>query len=51
VLVSGSLRHFDAEGFSDSQPCWVYFFEGARLVRAVGFQTEAEARAAIAAAR
>ncbi|MEA2269837.1 MAG: SnoaL-like domain [bacterium] len=49
VLVIGGLRHFDPGGFSDSQPSWVYVFEEGRLVRAVGYDTEAEARAAIAA--
>jgi hypothetical protein len=49
VLVTGQLRDFDAHGFNDSQPAWVYFFRGDRLVRAVGYETDAEARAAIAA--
>jgi ketosteroid isomerase-like protein len=49
VLVTGQLRDFDAHGFNDSQPAWVYFFRDGRLVRAVGYHTDAEARAAIAA--
>jgi ketosteroid isomerase-like protein len=49
VLVTGTLRDFNGGAFSDSQLAWVYFFEDGRLVRAVGYHTDAEARAAIAA--
>jgi ketosteroid isomerase-like protein len=46
VVVSGSLRDVEPHGFRESQPTWVYFFRGGRLVRAVGYPGEAEARAA-----
>jgi ketosteroid isomerase-like protein len=49
VLVSGSLRDVEPHGFRESQPTWVYFFRGGRLVRATGYPTEADARAAVAA--
>ena len=51
VLVHGSLRTFADGGFVDVQPSWVYFFEGVRLVRAVGYATREEALRAIEAAQ
>ena len=49
VLVHGSLRRFRDGGFIDTQPSWVYFFRGEKLVRAVAFGSREEALAAIAA--
>jgi ketosteroid isomerase-like protein len=49
VLVAGSLRDVEPHGFRESQPTWVYFFRDGRLVRAVGYQSETEARAAMEA--
>jgi hypothetical protein len=51
VLVHGSLRRFRDGGFIDTQPSWVYFFRGEKLMRAVAFATRDEALAAIAAHR
>ncbi len=48
VLAHGSLRTFRDGGFVDVQPSWVYFFEGQRLLRCVGYATREEALAAIA---
>jgi SnoaL-like domain len=48
VLVHGSLRRFRDGGFIDTQPSWVYFFRGEKLVRAVAFATRSDALAAIA---
>jgi ketosteroid isomerase-like protein len=51
VLAHGSLRTFREGGFFDVQPSWVYFFEGARLRRCVGYATREEALSAISAYR
>jgi ketosteroid isomerase-like protein len=48
VLAHGSLRTFRDGGFVDVQPSWVYFFNGERLTRCVGYATREEALAAIA---
>jgi hypothetical protein len=50
VLVTGTLRRFDREGFSDSQPAWVFSFRDGRLAQIVGHPSEARAREALAAA-
>ena len=47
VLVHGSLRTFRDGGFVDTQPSWVYFFRGGRLLRAVSYGSRAAALAAI----
>jgi hypothetical protein len=47
VLAHGSLRTFREGGFFDVQPSWVYFFDGTRLRRCVGYATREEALAAI----
>ena len=49
VLVTGSLRQFGPQGWSDSQPLWVYFFSGGRLTRAQGFRSHTEAAIAVTA--
>jgi ketosteroid isomerase-like protein len=49
VLAYGSLRTFRDGGFVDVQPCWVYFFREARLVRAAGYATREDALRAIGA--
>ena len=48
VLAHGSLRQFREGGFIDVQPSWVYYFDGAKLVRCVGYPTREQALAAIA---
>ena len=50
VLCHGSLRTFRDGGFVDVQPSWVYFFDGDRIVRAVGYGSREEALAAVEAA-
>jgi SnoaL-like domain len=47
VLVHGSMRRFRDGGFVDTQPSWVYFFRGEKLVRACAFATREAALAAI----
>jgi ketosteroid isomerase-like protein len=47
VLVHGSMREFRDGGFIDTQPTWVYFFRGDRLVRASSFGSREEALEAI----
>jgi ketosteroid isomerase-like protein len=47
VLVHGSMRMFRDGGFVDTQPSWVYFFRGDKLVRGVGFASREDALAAI----
>jgi ketosteroid isomerase-like protein len=47
VLVTGSMRVFRDGGFVDTQPSWVYFFRGERLVRATAFASREDALAAI----
>jgi SnoaL-like domain len=49
VLVHGSLRIFRDGGFVDTQPTWVYFFNGERLQRAIAFASREDALAAIRA--
>jgi ketosteroid isomerase-like protein len=49
VLVTGSLRESDPTGLRDTQPTWVYFFDGEQLRRAVGYRTRADALAAVQA--
>lgn len=49
VLVSGSLRQFSTQGWSDTQPVWVFFFREGRLRRAQGFESRAAATEAIQA--
>jgi hypothetical protein len=44
VIVTGRLRRYSADGFSEGQPAWVYFFgEDGELRRAVGYRSHAEA--------
>jgi ketosteroid isomerase-like protein len=50
VLVSGSMRVHEGSALEDTQPAWVYYFEGERFVRAVGYASVTEARGAIAQA-
>lgn len=47
VLATGRRRRWDGAGLSDALVAWVYWFEATRLVRATGYGSEAEARAAI----
>jgi ketosteroid isomerase-like protein len=47
VLVHGSMRMFRDGGFVDTQPSWVYFFRGDKLLRAAAFSTREDALAAI----
>ena len=49
VLVTGSLRQFGPQGWSDSQPLWVYFFTDGKLTRAQGFRSRTEAAIAVTA--
>jgi len=49
VLAHGSLRTFRSGGFVDVQPSWVYFFDGGRLRRCVGYATREDALRAISA--
>jgi ketosteroid isomerase-like protein len=47
VLVHGSMRMFRDGGFVDTQPSWVYFFRGGKLIRAVAFASREDALGAI----
>ena len=47
VLVHGSMRMFRDGGFVDTQPSWVYFFRGDKLLRAAAFASREDALAAI----
>jgi ketosteroid isomerase-like protein len=47
VLVHGSMRMFRDGGFVDTQPSWVYFFRGDKLLRAAAFGSREDALAAI----
>lgn len=49
VLVTGTLRESDSTGLRDTQPTWVYFFDGEQLRRAVGYRTRGDALAAVKA--
>jgi ketosteroid isomerase-like protein len=49
VLVHGSMRMFRDGGFVDTQPSWVYFFRGEKLVRGVAYSSREDALAAIEA--
>jgi hypothetical protein len=47
VLARGSVRTFREGGFVDVQPSWAYFFREGRLVGTAGYQSRAQALAAI----
>ena len=50
VIVTGSMRRPLPRGFSDSQPAWVYFFDGeGALRRFEGFDSGDQASAAVEA--
>lgn len=52
VLVTGSFRVSQPDGsLEEMQPAWVYFYEGERLVRCVGYPSTEAAEAAMAAHR